>query len=338
MLLKKLTECAAVSGNEKAMRNLLKEIFDEKNISYEVDRMGNLIAHKEGNKEKRVLIYTHMDEPGMMIYDVDSAGLLKFMKVGGLNEEALMSKQAVVGDDLIKGVLGAKAIHLQEPSERKRVLKSSSLYIDIGAKDKEDAEKYVKKGQYASVCGPLRELENGFVSGKYLESRVGISLIMDLIEEKSDLDITFAFTTMHHVGNRGETVLIDNRDFDYSIGVCGAAAKDIEYADKQGTQIEVTKGSGLKLIDGQTVYPRKVYNSIVEYLDEKNISYQTLIEPRERGGFGSIQKRSKEIKGTEIFVPVRYAKTPSSVMSMKDYESALNILKTTLEGIEGGRI
>ncbi len=68
-----------------------------------------------------------------------------------MTREKIISKKVVIGADKIKkGVIGMKAIHLQTKSERENVVAVSKLFIDIGAKDKEDAEKYVKLGDYVT--------------------------------------------------------------------------------------------------------------------------------------------------------------------------------------------
>lgn len=337
MLLEKLTAYGAVSGHEKPMREQIKAELESLKIPFTVDKLGNVIAHKEKKSKKKVLLYTHMDEPGMMISDIDSAGLLKFLLVGGLNVEALMSKQVVVGDEGLQGVIGAKAIHLQEPGERKRILDRKSLYIDIGAKDEEDAKAQVKKGDYAALQGPLRPLEEGFLTAKFLESKVGIALILSLLKEECNLDITALFTTMHHVGNRGEQIFMENRDFDFAIGVCGACANDNAYSDDNGAKIALNKGAGLKLLDGRSIYQKDFYQKATALLIKNKIPHQTLVEPRESGGFYHLARRSQRLLGTEVFMPVRYANTPVSMIHKKDCDSAKHIIQTIFEGIEGGQ-
>ena len=93
-----------------------------------------------------------MDEIGLMVVGIESNGLLQVKTVGGVDERVLVSKPVVVGENHVPGVIGAKAIHLQKPHERKKPLEVEQLYIDIGVKNNEEAEKMVKIGDYAALA------------------------------------------------------------------------------------------------------------------------------------------------------------------------------------------
>lgn len=115
MLLKKLTEASGVSGNEKEVRELIISEIKDHVDSIKVDRIGNIIAYKKGvNNSKTLMIAAHMDEVGLLIKDIDSSGLLKFIPVGGIDKRILVSKPVLIGKDKVPGVIGAKPIHLQK--------------------------------------------------------------------------------------------------------------------------------------------------------------------------------------------------------------------------------
>lgn len=60
------------------------------------------------------MICSHMDEVGLMVRSIDRNGWLKFDTVGGIDDRVLVSKRVAIGPQKVKGVIGAKAIHLQE--------------------------------------------------------------------------------------------------------------------------------------------------------------------------------------------------------------------------------
>ncbi len=141
-LLKKMSEINAVSGNENDIRNLIIAEIKDNVDDITVDTMGNVIAYKKGSDSgKKIAVAVNMDEPGFIISGVTEKGYLKFKAVGNIDPRKIISKKVVIGADKIKGVIGMKAIHLQTKSERENVVAASKLFIDIGAKDKEDAEK-----------------------------------------------------------------------------------------------------------------------------------------------------------------------------------------------------
>ena len=133
------------------------------------DKIGNVIAllrgerRKDDSTPKRLLFSAHMDEVGFMIRDIESDGTLRFTTVGGILPSVLPGRRVTVGDadNRVPGVIGSKAIHLQKSEERDKPGEIRDMYIDIGAKDKEEAEKYVRRGS------PLVRLRvNLYVLGK----------------------------------------------------------------------------------------------------------------------------------------------------------------------------
>ncbi|MCA9939817.1 MAG: M42 family peptidase, partial [Anaerolineales bacterium] len=87
-LLQQLSEAVGVSGAEQDVRLLIRDLITDHVDEIRVDAVGNLLALKkgDGSSDMRVLVDAHMDEVGLMITDVDSAGTAKFEKIGGLDD------------------------------------------------------------------------------------------------------------------------------------------------------------------------------------------------------------------------------------------------------------
>ncbi|MDF2616119.1 MAG: peptidase family protein, partial [Sedimentibacter sp.] len=107
MFLKELTELSGVSGCEYEVRNYIKNKLDEIGCSYYVDKLGNVIAHNLGNKKKTIMVAAHMDEVGLIVTHIDGDGFIRFQAVGGIDPRVLNSKQVLVGDKKVPGVIGS---------------------------------------------------------------------------------------------------------------------------------------------------------------------------------------------------------------------------------------
>ena len=162
MDLRTLTSLSGVSGNEYEVRSAIIKELESMGISYECDVLGNVIARK-GNQGPKVLVDAHMDEVGLIITYIEKDGFLRFRPVGGIDPRVLVSKRVLVGKEKIPGVIGAKAIHLQERDERTRVIPTDRLFIDIGAESREQAEKKVQPGDYVVFDTEYEELSPGIV-------------------------------------------------------------------------------------------------------------------------------------------------------------------------------
>ena len=151
-LLQQLTEAVGVSGAEKEVRLLIRDLIADHVDEWSVDTMGNLLATKcgTGASDLRVLVDAHMDEVGLLVIDIESNGMLKFVTVGGFDDRALLGKVVQIGSQKALGVIGARAVHLLKSGEYSKVVKKDAMRIDIGAKNKDAAAAKVKIGDYAA--------------------------------------------------------------------------------------------------------------------------------------------------------------------------------------------
>ena len=150
-LLKKLCLINGVSGDECDVREFI--ISQVENLcEYRIDNLGNLICFKKGRKapDKKIMIAAHMDEVGFIVTSIRDDGTLTFGAVGGIEPVVAVGRQVIVGKNNLSGVIGSTAVHNLSAEQRDKAPKMDSLYIDIGASDKADAEKY--------VCGIRRKL------------------------------------------------------------------------------------------------------------------------------------------------------------------------------------
>src|SRR5574341_39973 len=158
-LLRRLSEAVGVSGNEGAVRKIIRETVSDLADEIKVDAIGNLFAIKHGpQRAPRVLVTAHTDEIGFMIVGIENDGLLKFEAVGGVDDRVLLGKPVWVGENRVPGVIGMKPIHLINNSELTNVVKIDSLRIDIGATSRDAASRMAKAGDRATFAAPFVEL------------------------------------------------------------------------------------------------------------------------------------------------------------------------------------
>ena len=172
---KELCALSGVSSFEDEVRAYLKEKAAPYADALRVDAMGSLIVFKKGRRStgNKLLLAAHMDEVGLIVKNVTDDGYLKFFCVGGIDRRVLIGKNVFVGKKAIPGVIGLKAYHLVSEDEEKKVPKVEDLYIDIGARDREEAEKQVSLGEFAAFSGDVAEFGDGFIKAKALDDRVG---------------------------------------------------------------------------------------------------------------------------------------------------------------------
>lgn len=167
--IRELTALPGVSGQEDAVREyLLRALQGREDCDCRVDALGNLIVKKTGRQTpaKSLLITAHMDEVGYLITYIEDSGLLRFAPVGGVSPEVMAGKRVYVGQKLLPGLVGLKAVHQQKAAERTAPPEADNLYIDIGAKSREEAEAAVTLGDRVSFAQNYARFRGGLCPGQ----------------------------------------------------------------------------------------------------------------------------------------------------------------------------
>lgn len=333
MLLESLCNASGVSGNEAEIRNIIISEIKPYCDEIFVDSIGNVIALKKGkDHSKKVMLSAHMDEVGFIISGITDKGYLEFKKVGGIDTRVIISKNVLVGDKKIPGVIGMKAIHLQSKGEREEVPKVKSLFIDIGAKDKEDAEKYVNLGDYATFSTKYREIGEDRIKAKALDDRVGCYVLTKLIRESVKFDTYFCFTVQEEVGLRGARVAAYRIKPDIALVLESTTCSDVHNVPEHRMVTEMGKGVAISFMDSATIYNKEY----VEFLRKISEGIPTQFKKMTSGGndVGAIHITGEGIKTASLSIPARYIHSPVGVASKKDIDAMEKLAKRFLDCVD----
>ncbi len=319
--LKKMTELDALSGNEQSVRQEIEQHLNG-HFEYTADRIGNLYAHSGGffPNDIKLMVSAHMDEVGMMVTHITKDGYLKFQEVGGIDDRILPGKAVLLGDKKIRGVIGSLAIHLQTKEQREQITKMADLFIDIGAKDQQQAQQYVKVGDLVSFAYPTEDLGER-MCGKALDDRVGCSVLLDLLRELPEENFTAVFTTREEIGCYGAMAAAGAVKPKYAIVLEGTTASDVAKTDETQQVCAVGKGPVLSFMDNGAIYDRKLLQLACDVAAREKIPYQ--LKQAVAGGneAGRIQKVGQGCHVLAISLPCRYIHGPSGVADPKDLEN-----------------
>ena len=327
--LKTLSELYGVSGNETRVRAYLRKQAEPYADDITVDPIGNLYVHKCG-EGPRVMLAAHMDEVGMIVRDITESGTLLY-DAGGIDPRVVVSKRVAIGPNDVPGVIGAKAIHLQSPEERKRVLKHTDLYVDIGAKDRADAEKRVCRGDYISFTTKFSHFGEGLVRGKALDDRVGCAILLELLRGSYQCDLCAVFTVQEELGLRGATVTAARVQPDVALILEGTTANDMAETPSHRSVTTVGAGAAISFMDGRTIVPEKMVATLRGAAMREGIPWQMRKGTAGGTDAGAIHRSLAGVVCGGISVPCRYIHSPVSVASVADIEAAYRLAATFLQ-------
>lgn len=321
--LEELTNLYGVSGNEGSVRKYIKEKAKAHADEMWTDNLGNLFVHKKGNG-KKIVACAHMDEVGMIVRGIRDDGLIVY-QCPDVDPRTVVSKRVVIGPDNVKGVIGAKAIHLQTDEEFESALPHEKLYIDIGAKDKADAQKHVKKGDFICFDTKFERFGSGCIKAKALDDRAGCAVLLEMLAQNYDCDFYAVFTVQEERGLRGSKVVSYALDADLALVIEATVANDMPDSLSHQTVTNVGLGAAISVMDGATIVLPKMVNALIDTAKKHNIQYQMRKGAKGGTDAGSIHKAGKGMIVGGISVPCRYIHSPISVCSEEDIKNVFKL-------------
>lgn len=326
MDIKKLLDVAGPVGHEERVATLMKQAFEEKGLSVERDKFGNVIAGRG-----KVAFGAHMDEIGLMISYITEKGFLKFIRLGGIDPRVLVSQRVLLMGEKedIQGVVGSKPPHLMEREEMEKAHKIKDLFIDIGASSKEEVEKMgIKPGTPAVFDAPA--FKNGSMwFGKAVDNRAGCYLLTLLAGE---VDALLVGTTQEEVSwsGKGATIFARKYQPEYFVAVDVAIAGDQPGIKEEEAPIKIGGGPVIVPVEAGGVgnyTPPALYKKVLKIAEDENIPYQ--IEVLEHGATdaASVHNVGYGIPSISISIPSRYIHSSVSAFSEKDIDATVKLLK-----------
>lgn len=320
-ILKKLTEFDAPSGKEKVLHSFLKS--EAEKLGYEVttDALGSVIAHKKGNG-KKLMVAAHTDEIGVIANHIDDNGFIRFSAIGGLYKKEL-HKRRVRFENGTVGIIGANDA-FEEKSEL------NNLFIDIGAKNKEEAEKMVKTGDTAVFDGAF-SCNGDTVISKALDDRVGCYILLKAMAQIKDSknDLYFVFTAQEEVGIRGAKTSAYTVMPDFGIVVDVTDTGDMP--DDNKSDVKLGGGAAIKVMDRSVLCDDGVVKTLRKLAVDNSIPYTNEIMADGGTDAGAIALTGGGVKAGGISVPVRYIHSPSELASVSDIDACIKLLRTACE-------
>ncbi len=336
--MKELTQLRGISGCEDEVREYLIKKIEGHCDSYKVDNMGNLIVHKKGKKagEKRVLFSAHMDEVGFIITHITAEGMLHFETVGGVTPAVTAGRPVLVGKKAVPGVIGTRPIHLLTEEERKDYAKVEDMRIDIGAKDKKEAEEMVSLGDMATFIGPWKELGENTILARAIDDRAGCALLLEMLRGELEYDCTFAFVVQEETGCAGSKAVAFQERPDIAVAVESTPAGDLPTAPEGRQVCRVGAGPVISFMDKGTIYPWELYQKATGIAREAGIPWQT-----KEGVFGGNDARSyaSSAAGAKVLavsLPVRYLHAANTLVNKTDIENTRKLLERLAKELPQG--
>ena len=304
------------SGDEGDIRAVIHQLARPWADEITADVMGNLVARKKGSGPK-VMFAAHMDSIGFIVTHIEKEGFLRVGKLGGISPKDVLNTPVRFKNGG-RGVLVA-----EEKAEDK--LKLEDCYIDIGARDEEQARSLVQVGDTAVYDTAVAEV-NGRVISPYLDDRIACAILLKAMEQVGpcENDLYFVFTVQEEVGTRGAKTAAWSVDPDYGIAVDVTDVDDTPGSGKYGT-CKLGRGAAVKVMDSSVICQPEVVKALEQCAQDKGIAVQRDIIRVGGTDAGPIHVTRTGVRTGGISIPCRYIHTPTEMADLSDVQSCVDL-------------
>lgn len=337
ILLEKLCNANGISGDECRVRDIVISEIQNSGAEYSVDNMGNLLVFKKGKQtpNRKLLISAHLDEVGFIVTNITADGYIKFNQVGGIDRRVILGKSVIINNS-VNGVVTAAPMHLLSSDQRESIPKTDNMYIDIGAVNKQEAEKYVSLGDSINFVSDF-SWQDKTITGKALDDRAGCAILIDMINSQLEYDTYFSFVVQEEVGLRGARCASYTIKPDFAIVVETTTAADIPNVSPEKTVCQVGNGAVISFMDKATIYDKEL---VAEALKCGNDTVKVQLKQAVAGGndAGAIHSSRGGVRTLAVSLPCRYLHSSCGLISSDDLYSAQSVITEMSNKILGNQI
>lgn len=335
----RILETPSPSGYERPVQDLVREYVADFADQVTTDLHGNVIAVKNPDAPIRLMFAGHCDQIALLVQHIDKDGFLYVQPIGGWDPQVLIGQRMTVwtADGPVPGIIARKAIHMLTDEERKQVAKMHDLWIDIGAKDKAEAEQAVRVGDAVTLELGYREMRNNLAYSPGMDDKTGLWVVLEALRRASERKLQCAVyavsTVQEEIGLRGARTSAFGIDPQVGIAVDVTHATDCPTIDKK-QEGDIALGKGPVIYRGPNMNPH-VVDRLLAAAGEREIPYQLSGASRATGTDANAMQINRAGMATGLVsIPNRYMHSPVELISLDDIDQAAELLAQFAARIE----
>lgn len=323
-ILNKLLNTYGATGRENAICAAIREMVAPYVDEIETDALGNLICIRHG-EGARVMLAAHMDQIGFMVLDIDENGFLRVTNVGGINRNYSLNRH-VVFENGVSGVVSYETREFK-PDENGM----QALFIDIGARSREEAEKRVSLGDVAVYAPDVFSLGEDLVASPAMDNRVGCAVLIQTLQalKSRENEVYAVFTVQEEVGLRGAQTAAFRVNPDLGIALDVTISGDTP----KGPRFPMAAGKGpcVKILDSSVICNPKVVHLMEDAAQRAGVEAQREVLTGGGTDAGAMQKAHAGVPCGVLSIACRYVHSACETISISDAEKGAQLLKALLE-------
>jgi putative aminopeptidase FrvX len=341
-----LMKIPGLSGHEDQVRNYIKAELKKIGLKPIFDKFGNTAVTFPGTSP-RVMLFTHMDQLGLIVRKITDDGFLKFERVGGVPEKILPG-QAVSAitknGKILSGIIGIKSHHATQPEEKYQVSGYRDLYIDLGMGSADEVRSNGIEIGSAVVYKPSAEIiADDKITGTSVDDRAGCAVLLEVARQLNSRsngpEVNIVFTVQEEFNLRGALPIAQKIKPEIAIQIDLLLASDTPEMRDFG-EIKLGKGPGLSMF---SFHGRGTLNGVIPHpvlvdhfeqtASNENINLQKSAHIGALTDLSYVQLVEDGVASIDIGFPVRYSHTAQEMCDLKDLVGLAKLLTSALNSL-----
>jgi putative aminopeptidase FrvX len=322
-LLDALLRAHGPTGHEHLAYDAVREgVADVAEI--ETDAIGNLVARRAGSGDGPLLaLFAHLDVIGLAVAHVPDDALIPVHTLGGWRA-AIAYGQRVEISTANGPVLGVVARRTKDDEK----IEWSQLYVDIGARDGEEARTLVAPGDPIVIAAPPVELAGGRIASRSLDNRTSVYVALEalrrLAAETVAADVAVVAGAHEEIGAAGAAAAAHRLRPEVGIAIDVTYATDVPAEDpnKAGDN---RLGGGPSIFRGPQVSPL-VFDALVEAARAEGIAYTVETGSRTFTDADRTFASREGIPTGVVSIPLRYMHSPIEIVELADLDACVQLV------------
>ena len=326
------------SGYEQPVQQVVRDYVTQFADDVSTDVHGNVIAVANPGADVRVMLAGHCDQIGMIITQIDAEGFLYAQTVGGWDPQQLVGQRMIIWTQggALPAVIARKPIHLLTDDERKQVVKVKDMWLDIGAKDKDQAAERVQIGDPVTLELGYQQMQNRLANAPGMDDSTGVWVVVEALRRANSGGLQCSLycvsTVQEEIGLRGARTSAFGIDPHVGIAVDVTHATDCPTIDKN-QHGDIQLGSGPVVFRGPNMNP-VVVQKLISASETSGIPIQIAASGRAQpNDSNSIQINRAGVAAGLVAIPNRYMHSAVEMISLEDIDYAADLLAETVRGI-----
>jgi len=341
--LKKYLNNASPTGFESSGQKLWLKYLEPYIDEWKLDNYGTAYGIINPGKDYKVVIEGHADEISWFVSYITEDGFLNVVRNGGSDHLIAPAKRVNIHtrkNGVVTGVFGWPAIHVRRGEDSKLVPKIENIFIDVGAKDKEEVLKMgIHVGCVITYEDEFMTLNDRFYCGRALDNRMGGFCIAEvarlLKENKIDLPYSLYIvnSVQEEIGLRGAQMVANSIQPDVAIVTDVTHDTNTPHIDKK-VHGDVKLGGGPSVTYAPAVHT-KLLQLIINAAKANDIPLQKEASSRSTGtDTDAFAYSNSGVPSALVSIPLRYMHTTVETAHREDVANVVRVLYETLQTIE----